>query len=58
MNAAATPAGSAASPAPARGPDVIVIGGGLHGCSGAFHIARSGRRVLLLERDVIARQSG
>lgn len=39
------------------GPDVIVIGGGLHGCSAAFHIASAGRKVLLLERDVIARHA-
>ena len=35
-------------------PDVIVIGGGLHGMSAALHIARRGRRVLVLERDRVA----
>lgn len=31
--------------------DVIVIGGGLAGCSTATHLARAGRRVLLLEKQ-------
>jgi len=30
--------------------DVIVIGGGLHGLSAALHVARKGRRVLIVER--------
>jgi glycine/D-amino acid oxidase-like deaminating enzyme len=31
--------------------DVIVIGGGIHGCSTALHLARRGVRVILLEKD-------
>ncbi|GAB2178535.1 NAD(P)/FAD-dependent oxidoreductase [Dongia sp. agr-C8] len=31
--------------------DVIVIGGGIVGCSTALHIARKGKSVILLERD-------
>jgi sarcosine oxidase subunit beta len=33
------------------GADVIVIGGGIVGCSTALHVARKGKRVILLERD-------
>ncbi|MDB5373712.1 MAG: FAD-dependent oxidoreductase [Belnapia sp.] len=35
-------------------PDVIVVGGGLHGMSAALHIARRGRSVLVLEKDRVA----
>ncbi len=35
-------------------PDVIVVGGGLHGTSAALHIARRGKRVLVLEKDRVA----
>lgn len=31
--------------------DVIIVGGGIMGCSAAFYAARSGLRVLLFERD-------
>jgi len=31
--------------------DVIVIGGGIVGCSTALHVARKGKSVILLERD-------
>ncbi len=34
--------------------DVLVIGGGINGVSTAFHLAREGVRVLLLEKDDIA----
>lgn len=37
--------------------DVIVIGGGIHGCSSAFHLARRGARVLLLEADYCGRHA-
>ncbi len=37
--------------------DVIVIGGGLHGCSAALHLARRGMRVLVLEKDHVGRHA-
>jgi sarcosine oxidase, subunit beta len=37
--------------------DVIVIGGGIHGCSSAFHLARRGARVILLEADYCGRHA-
>ncbi|MGB5283034.1 MAG: FAD-dependent oxidoreductase, partial [Polyangiales bacterium] len=33
-------------------PDVIVVGGGLMGCSVAYRLAKDGARVLVLERSV------
>lgn len=38
-------------------PDIIVIGGGLHGCSAALHLARRGRKVLVLEKDYAGRHA-
>src|SRR5579884_3949332 len=38
----------------ARRPDVIVVGGGVVGCSIAYRLAERGRRVLLLERRGLA----
>jgi sarcosine oxidase subunit beta len=37
--------------------DVIVIGGGIHGCSTAFHLARRGVSVQLIEKDTIGRHA-
>lgn len=37
--------------------DVIVVGGGLHGCSSALHLAQRGQRVVLLERRHVGRHS-
>ncbi|CAO3437348.1 NAD(P)/FAD-dependent oxidoreductase [Azospirillum doebereinerae] len=41
----------------ARKPDVIVIGGGLHGCSTALHLSMRGVRVLVLEKDHVGRHA-
>jgi glycine/D-amino acid oxidase-like deaminating enzyme len=38
-------------------PDVIVIGGGLHGCSVALHLARRGARVTVIEKDHVGRHA-
>src|SRR5258708_12010267 len=40
---------------PAR--DVIVIGGGLHGCSAALPLALRGARVTVLEKDYVGRHA-
>lgn len=41
----------------ATGSDVIVIGGGFHGTSSAFHLARRGAKVTLLEAEYCARHA-
>ena len=38
-------------------PDVVIVGGGLHGCSAALHLARRGARVVVLERDHVGRHA-
>lgn len=40
-----------------RTADVVVIGGGLHGCSAALHLARAGASVVVLEKDHVARHA-
>ena len=37
--------------------DVVVIGGGLHGCSSALHLARAGAKVIVVEKDHVARHA-
>lgn len=37
--------------------DALVIGGGIHGCATAFHLARRGMSVHLVERDVTGRHA-
>jgi sarcosine oxidase subunit beta len=37
--------------------DVIIIGGGLHGCSAALHLARRGIRSLVIEKDHVGRHA-
>lgn len=34
--------------------DIVVIGGGIHGCAAAAHAANSGLKVLLIEKDDLA----
>jgi len=38
-------------------PDVIIIGGGLHGCSAALHLARRGVKVTVIEKDHAGRHA-
>jgi sarcosine oxidase len=38
--------------------EVIVVGGGVMGCAAAYHLAKEGHRVLLLERFTIGNQNG
>ncbi|UUZ73222.1 FAD-binding oxidoreductase [Polaromonas sp. P1(28)-8] len=37
--------------------DTLVVGGGLHGLSAALHLARAGRRVVILERSWVGRHA-
>src|ERR1700690_1818760 len=41
----------------AKESDVLVIGGGLHGSSSAFHLARRGVSVTVLEADYVGRHA-
>jgi len=37
--------------------DLIVVGGGIHGCSAALHAAMRGMSVIVIERDTVARHA-
>ncbi len=37
--------------------DVVIVGGGLHGCSTALHLARRGVRSLVIEKDHVGRHA-
>src|ERR1700722_18684779 len=37
--------------------DVIIIGGGLHGCSTALHLAQRGFKPVVLEKNVVGRHA-
>ena len=37
--------------------DAVVVGGGLHGCSAALHLALAGMRPLLIEKDHVGRHA-
>jgi glycine/D-amino acid oxidase-like deaminating enzyme len=37
--------------------DAIVVGGGLHGCSAALHLARAGVSAVVLEKDYVGRHA-
>jgi len=37
--------------------DVVIVGGGLHGCSAAYHLARAGLKPAVLEKHVVARHA-
>jgi len=37
--------------------DVIIIGGGLHGCSAAYHLARAKLKPVVLEKHAVARHA-
>ena len=37
--------------------DVIIIGGGIHGSSAALQLAKAGKRVLMLEKNYVARHA-
>ncbi len=37
--------------------DILIIGGGIQGCASAFHLARQGASVIVLEKDYVARHA-
>ena len=40
-----------------RAADLLVIGGGIHGCSAALHAALRGMSVIVLEKDSVGRHA-
>ena len=34
--------------------DIVIIGGGIVGCSAAYYASKEGKKVLLIEKDSIA----
>src|SRR6185436_13389184 len=46
-----------AVPAMTRTADVVVIGGGIHGCSTALHLALRGLKPILIEKDYAGRHA-
>jgi len=40
-----------------RTADLLVIGGGLHGCSAALHVAMRGLSIIVVEKDTVARHA-
>lgn len=42
---------------PGTSADVIVIGGGLHGCATALHLARAGLAAMVVEKDTVGRHA-
>jgi sarcosine oxidase subunit beta len=41
----------------ARTADVLIIGGGLHGCSAALHLARAGLTAIVVEKNYLGRHA-
>jgi monomeric sarcosine oxidase len=41
-----------------HGTDVLIVGGGVMGCAAAYHLARDGQRVLLLEQFAVGHGRG
>lgn len=37
--------------------DCIIIGAGIHGCASAYHLAQTGRSVLVIEKDYVGRHA-
>ncbi len=44
-------------PAATKTSDVLVIGGGIHGCAAALHLAMRGHKVRLVEKDHVGRHA-
>jgi len=40
-----------------RAPDVVIIGGGIHGCAAAFFLARRGLRAIVIEKDRVGQHA-